>query len=187
MIKDFKELNEIKRTILCSLVNVSNYTANDICVGYFEDKEIDDIKDLLKILKNQGFLNDPYNKETGQIEYCLTEKGQERAEYLSCKERWEKAMEVCSRIHDFSEKTVDRVYDQLLQREVSEQMGSPFSEVINAINNMAGEISSYNMQSMFRRYFVISTYRVPLNLTHPSYKKSEDYHNEQKQQEELPI
>lgn len=146
-----KEKIDTKRAILCSLAEVPESTANDILTGSFAGKEINNINDLLEELKEDRYIDKYVPDGKREYAYILTRKGEEFTEHISCSDRWNLTMDICTKLYDFSEQTVFNVYNQLVQKDISKLVGNPLNEVSSAIYDLAGEISSYNLQSMFRR------------------------------------
>ncbi len=122
------------------MADVSECSADEILTGDFEGKELKYVIVLLDELKKDGYVDDHTSKEKMKYVYSLTRKGDDRAEYLSCKERWDKVMEICTKLHDFSERTVDRVYDQLLQKDISDQIVNPFNNLADAVYQLNGTL-----------------------------------------------
>lgn len=131
-----KEKVEAKRTILCGLADMPECTADEILTGEFEGKELKYVIALLDELKKDGYVDDYASKEKAKLVYSLSRRGDDRAEYLSCQERWEKTMNICSKLHDFSENTVNRVFDQLLSKDVSEMVGNPVADLVDEISRL---------------------------------------------------
>ena len=128
-----KEKIEAKRVVLCSLADVPESSADEILTGDFEGKELKYVITLLDELKKDGYVNDYISKDKMKTIYSLTRKGDDRAEYLSSEERWEETLKICSKLNDFSERTVDRVYDQILQKDISILIGNPINNIAEAI------------------------------------------------------
>ncbi len=158
MMKDMKMKTNIKRQILFmingenKLVTIEMFKQSKL--NEYEEKfEICLIEESFKeLLKDKYISNGMNNKPFSYNDYFeLTRLGQEYTEHIKNQKRWNMTMEICSKLEDFSERTVNSVYDQLVQKEINELVSTPLYEITNAMYQLAGEISTYNMRPIFGR------------------------------------
>lgn len=156
--KDMKMKTNIKRQILFmingenKLVTIEMFKQSKL--NEYEEKfEICLIEESFKeLLKDKYISNGMNNKPFSYNDYFeLTRLGQEYTEHIKNQKRWNMTMEICSKLEDFSERTVNSVYDQLVQKEINELVSTPLYEITNAMYQLAGEISTYNMRPIFGR------------------------------------
>lgn len=117
-----KEIINGKREILCNLMNERSYTTEELLTNFKDkdytfmlsndDLQLEHIAMLLCDLKNERYV------EIGKDGNCLTDAGEELAEHWSNQDRWDLTMKICSELNDFSVRTVSRIYDKILEKEI---------------------------------------------------------------------
>ncbi len=143
----------MKRNILVTLLNYPGLTLNEIVTrNSGEDKEeLEFYGAILSVLENEGFIRHDVKKDSKPMcfIYSLTERSLDLAKHWTCQKRWEQTIKICNQLEDISEVTVSHVYDKILEKDITEQVGNPINNLIGAIENLSTAIDNMRYSRRF--------------------------------------